>query len=125
MDAVLAHPWRGNVRELENAMHRAVLLSPDAEIGPEAIRAPDGAPVNQASDEATRHAVDAATRTMVGRTVAQVEQDLILGTLTHCLGNRTHAANILGISIRTLRNKLKQYSDEGVAVPPPAVGTAA
>jgi two-component system, response regulator FlrC len=125
MDAVLSHPWRGNVRELENAMHRAVLLSPDTEIGPEAIRAPDGAPVNETSDEATRHAVDAATRTMVGRTVAQVEQDLILGTLSHCLGNRTHAANILGISIRTLRNKLKQYSDEGIAVLPPAVGTAA
>ena len=54
---------------------------------------------------------------MVGRTVADVERDLIIDTLSHCLGNRTHAANILGISIRTLRNKLKQYSDEGVPVP--------
>jgi DNA-binding NtrC family response regulator len=123
--SVMAHPWRGNVRELENAMHRAVLLSNDAEIGPAAIRAPDGAPVNEAGEEATRHAADAASRAMVGRTVAEVEQGLILETLTHCLGNRTHAANILGISIRTLRNKLKQYSDEGVAVPPPAFGTAA
>ncbi|MGH6882677.1 MAG: helix-turn-helix domain-containing protein, partial [Hypericibacter sp.] len=43
-----------------------------------------------------------------------VERDLILETLNHCLGNRTHAANILGISIRTLRNKLKQYSEEGI-----------
>jgi DNA-binding NtrC family response regulator len=124
-DCVMGNPWRGNVRELENAMHRAVLLSSGAEIGGEAIRAPDGAPVNSASDEAIRHAADAASRAMVGRTVAEVEQGLILETLTHCLGNRTHAANILGISIRTLRNKLKQYSDEGVAVPPPAVGTAA
>jgi DNA-binding NtrC family response regulator len=125
LDAVMAHPWRGNVRELENAMHRAVLLSPEAEIGAEAIRAPDGGAVGQAQDEATRHAADAAARAMVGRTVAEVEQDLILETLTHCLGNRTHAATILGISIRTLRNKLKQYSDDGVAVPPSAVGTAA
>ena len=56
---------------------------------------------------------------MVGRTVADVERDLILQTLGHCLGNRTHAANILGISIRTLRNKLKLYTDEGVSVPLP------
>jgi DNA-binding protein Fis len=62
---------------------------------------------------------------LVGRTVAEVEQDLILETLTHCLGNRTHAAHILGISIRTLRNKLKLYSDSGVAVPPPPTGQAA
>ena len=50
--------------------------------------------------------------------MAQVEQDLIIGTLSHCLGNRTHAANILGISIRTLRNKLREYGDNGVPVPP-------
>ena len=56
---------------------------------------------------------------MIGRTVAEVEQSLILQTLDHCLGNRTHAANILGISIRTLRNKLKAYTEDGVAVPPP------
>jgi len=54
---------------------------------------------------------------LVGRTVADVERDLILETLQHCLGNRTHAANILGISIRTLRNKLQQYRQEGLAVP--------
>ena len=53
---------------------------------------------------------------LVGRTVAQVEKDLILDTLNHCLGNRTHAAKILGISIRTLRNKLKQYNDDGLEV---------
>jgi two-component system, response regulator FlrC len=49
---------------------------------------------------------------LVGRTVAEVEKELILQTLDHCLGNRTHAANILGISIRTLRNKLRLY--EGI-----------
>jgi len=60
----------------------------------------------------------------VGRTVAEVERDLILDTLKHCLGNRTHAANILGISIRTLRNKLNEYSADGTPVPPPPNGTA-
>jgi DNA-binding NtrC family response regulator len=59
------------------------------------------------------------TKQLVGRTVSDVERDLIIDTLHHCLGNRTHAANILGISIRTLRNKLRQYSDEGITVPPP------
>ena len=58
----------------------------------------------------------AATRGLVGRTVADVERDLILDTLDHCLGNRTHAANILGISIRTLRNKLREYTQAGLQV---------
>ena len=57
-------------------------------------------------------AAEAVTRALVGRTVADVERDLILETLKHCLGNRTHAANILGISIRTLRNKLNEYAAE-------------
>ncbi len=126
LEAVMNYRWPGNVRELENAMHRAVLLSNGAEIGPDAIRAPDGAPVGSSAPrtDAAARAVDAA-RGMVGKTVAEVEQDLILDTLTHCLGNRTHAANILGISIRTLRNKLKQYSEEGIDVPPPPMGVAA
>src|SRR5215510_4025395 len=69
-------------------------------------------------------AVDQVTRNLVGRTVAEVERDLILETLKHCLGNRTHAANILGISIRTLRNKLNEYTSDGVPVPPPGSGEA-
>ncbi len=65
---------------------------------------------------------DSVTRNLVGRTVAEVERDLILETLRHCLGNRTHAANILGISIRTLRNKLNEYVAGGTPVPPPGNG---
>ena len=68
---------------------------------------------------------EAVTRSFVGQTVADMEQRLILDTLSHCLGNRTHAANILGISIRTLRNKLKEYSEAGVAVPAPQMGASA
>ena len=67
-------------------------------------------------------AAEAVTRALVGRTVADVERDLILETLKHCLGNRTHAANILGISIRTLRNKLNEYADGGIPIPPPGGG---
>ncbi|MEC7701555.1 MAG: helix-turn-helix domain-containing protein, partial [Pseudomonadota bacterium] len=58
-----------------------------------------------------------AVENLVGRTISDVERDMILNTLDHCLGNRTHAAKILGISIRTLRNKLNQYRDEGLDVP--------
>ncbi len=53
-----------------------------------------------------------------------MEQQLILDTLEHCFGNRTHAANILGISIRTLRNKLKEYTEAGIPVPTPQMGAA-
>ncbi len=117
-------PWPGNVRELENTLHRAVLLSNGEEIGPEAILLPDGTGLAEAAEGPGPAAKAAATaetmtRAMVGRTVADVERDLILDTLDHCLGNRTHAATILGISIRTLRNKLNQYSDEGIEVPAP------
>jgi two-component system response regulator FlrC len=125
MAQVLAHKWPGNVRELENAMHRAVLLTKGEDVGADAIRQPDGAPVGRNDVGAAIEAGQAAARALVGRTVADVEQDLILETLTHCLGNRTHAANILGISIRTLRNKLKQYSDDGMRIPPPPTGQAA
>lgn len=56
---------------------------------------------------------------LVGRTVGEVERDLILATLDHCLGNRTRAAGLLGISIRALRNKLVEYAAAGHAVPAP------
>jgi hypothetical protein len=62
---------------------------------------------------------------LVGRTVDEVERDLILGTLSHCLGNRTRAAEILGISIRALRNKLQDYRASGLPVTPAAHGYAA
>jgi len=121
---LMGHPWRGNVRELENTIHRAVLLASGPDIQPEAIRLPDGTQVgNRVAGDlpapvqaAVTNAV-AMTRGLVGRTVADVERDLILDTLDHCLGNRTHAANILGISIRTLRNKLREYSQAGLAIP--------
>jgi len=131
MDTLRAHEWRGNVRELENTMHRAVLLTHSPIIEQDAIMLTGGRglpavgagmlAVSSPTDSAVAKAAAVAaagTTALVGRTVAAVERDLIIDTLSHCLGNRTHAANILGISIRTLRNKLKQYNDEGFAVPP-------
>jgi two-component system response regulator FlrC len=118
--------WPGNVRELENTMHRSVLMATGDQIGPEAILTPDGMRIDQQrGTPAVAHAAFAAeqvSRGLVGRTVAEVERDLILETLKHCLGNRTHAANVLGISIRTLRNKLNEYAADGLPVPPPGGG---
>ncbi len=124
----VANPWRGNVRELENTLHRAVLLASGSEIDAEAMRTPEGDALGGPApgDAATRAArtAEAVTRSLVGHTVAEVERDLILDTLDHCLGNRTHAAKILGISIRTLRNKLNEYLDAGLAVAEPGQARA-
>jgi DNA-binding NtrC family response regulator len=123
------HEWRGNVRELENTIHRAILLAQGEHITAEAIvlynaitRDGDGdgaAEDDSAAADDMSAGARANMRAMVGRTVSSVERDLIIDTVYHCLGNRTHAANILGISIRTLRNKLKQYSQDGIAIPMP------
>ncbi|MBL8670339.1 MAG: sigma-54-dependent Fis family transcriptional regulator, partial [Alphaproteobacteria bacterium] len=83
LDMLTGHHWRGNVRELENAMHRAVLLARGAEIGPDAIMLSGSRPTAAA-------AVQPGDAALVGRTVAEVERDLIINTLQHCLGNRTH-----------------------------------
>jgi DNA-binding NtrC family response regulator len=122
---LLAHPWPGNVRELENTLHRAVLLAEGALIGPEAIELTPLAPRPVAAGEAPATTAPAAAIAtppagvtgLVGRRMEAVERDLIIETLTHCLGNRTRAAEILGISIRTLRNKLHEYRAQGAPVP--------
>ena len=125
---LLGHHWRGNVRELENTIHRAVLLANGGVIDMDALLLTGGRlgpEPTPAARPATASAAmpsgngGAAVGTLVGRTVADVERDLIIETLQHCLGNRTHAAGILGISIRTLRNKLTQYKQEGLNVPLP------
>ncbi len=136
---VTSYGWRGNIRELENAMHRAIIVSVEAELEAEAIytqdndfsasipsnaatpaNAPSTDGVGSAGGEAEKQATPEnpeGVETLVGRTIAAVERDMIINTLGHCLGNRTHAANILGISIRTLRNKLNQYKDDGAEIP--------
>lgn len=124
--------WKGNIRELENAMHRAVLVSMEDEIEAGAINvqtgvlatsvAPPKKPAVQevsSNDEgasASKLQNPGGAEALIGRKISDVEREMILNTLDHCLGNRTHAANILGISIRTLRNKLNQYKDDGADV---------
>ncbi len=129
-----AYAWPGNIRELENAMHRSILVSIENEIEPDAVAidVPEFSSSHGVIDHIaanTDRSVSSSTlknpgavEGLIGRKLEDVERDMILNTLTHTLGNRTHAANILGISIRTLRNKISQYRDEGRDVPMGAEG---
>jgi two-component system, NtrC family, response regulator HydG len=111
------YPWPGNIRELEDCVHRAVLLSRGVEIQAEDLTRVDGKPLLDFDlVETGRIPVES----LVGRTVEEVERELILQTLEHCHGNRTSASNILGISVRTMRNKLRIFIEGGIAVPPAA-----
>ena len=110
-EKLLNYLWPGNVRELENTMHRAVLLASGEEIDENAVILNNPTAVkNQVPQE------DASV-SQVGQTVASVERKLILDTLESTAWNRSTAATLLGISIRTLRNKLKQYQEDGYEIP--------
>ena len=54
---------------------------------------------------------------LIGSTVGEIERELVLQTLARCDGNRTRASRMLGVSVRTLRNKIRQYSADGIDVP--------
>ncbi len=114
--------WKGNVRELENTMHRAVLLAGPNEIDDAAVMLESfdhnsfGGAQNEIKviENPETQDEEVLNRNFVGRSLESVEKELIESTLKHCLGNRTNAANVLGISIRTLRNKLQQYKMENL-----------
>jgi len=94
--------WPGNVRELENAIQRAVALCSDSEIRPDDLLAgEEQAPAAEPEE--------AGLVVPAGTTVRDMERELIRKTLQDTGGNRTRAARILGISLRTLRNKLNEF----------------
>ncbi len=104
-----AQRWPGNVRELQNTMERAVLLAQGGEITPEALLFEDQVP----PPAATPAGLDLSG---APPTLREAERILINRALDHTEGNRTHAAKLLGISVRTLRNKLNEYKEKhGVA----------
>jgi len=100
-DRLNSWTWPGNIRELENVIERAVVLAKNTIIGPECIQ------FEAVSEESVS---DFAA----GMSLSEVEKRLILQTLELTAQNRTRAAQMLGISIRTLRNKLNEYKEEGV-----------
>ena len=94
--------WKGNVRELENVMERAVLLA-----GPGPIL-PEHCPLEQSEDSPIQ---PARPQQPANGSLWEMERELIFKTLARVKDNRTHAAKELGISIRTLRNKLREYRE--------------
>jgi len=102
--ALSAYPWPGNVRQLENTLERALLLCRDG-----ILRTTD-----LALDAAFERPSSGGGASFVGTTVRDAERALILDTLRALRGNRTQAARVLGISVRTMRNKLHEYRALGV-----------
>ena len=125
MEMLCHYNWRGNVRELENVMERALLLCDGKEILPphlmmgQVFTLPPAAAKGKGKDKAAPAAAPAAASgngalgISVGMSMREVEKKLIFETLRKVEGNRTKAAKLLSISIRTLRNKLNEYSDDG------------
>lgn len=114
MEKLKSHSWPGNVRELQNIIQRAVILSSQDVIVPESI------PID--GEELVSPNMDWVSTLPVGRSLRLVETHFILETLKHHKGNRTHAARTLGISLRTLRNKINEFTAEGYDVPAPMLG---
>ncbi len=100
------HPWPGNVRELQNVVERAVILC-----GESGVLEPDTLGLGRSTTVAPPDSPSQAAATASGEDLplAELEKRHILAMLDRCKGNRTHAAKILGVSIRTLRNKINEY----------------
>src|SRR6185503_17497814 len=119
LDTLVRYQWPGNVRELRNVLERAVIIAGEgsvemkhlpAHLQSRAVAAVTGA---SSSEEAPRIIAPEDhddVRFRIGTTVEEAEKGLILRTLEHTRNNKTRAAEILGISLKTLHNKLKEYS---------------
>jgi two-component system, response regulator FlrC len=112
------HSWPGNVRELQNVIQRTVLLTSG-----NAVNAVD-LPIEGAGSGLGGIAGDWIAHLPIGRPLRDLETQFILETLKHHQGNRTHAARTLGISLRTLRNKINEFTAEGLEVMAPVSGRA-
>jgi DNA-binding NtrC family response regulator len=105
MDQLEQYPWPGNLRELKNIVQRAFIMSDQvigvAEIPEEVVRTPGPIAPQSCSGR--------SLTVQVGRSIADVERELIMATLEECGGKKEKAANILGVSMKTLYNRLRDY----------------
>jgi DNA-binding NtrC family response regulator len=128
LECLHRHRWPGNVRELRNVLERAVILAGAGTIEVKNLpaflqsrpAAATGAPATAppaAPDPRGTPAGDAdAVKFQIGTTVEEAEKGLILRTLEHTRNNKTRAAEILGISLKTLHNKLKEYGAQELGI---------
>src|SRR5690606_30134146 len=107
--AMRSHDWPGNVRELRNYVQRAYIMTDGDRIGPSAIEMPllpDEAPAGDP-------AAGAQVSIPVGISLAEADRRLIFATLQQCGGVKKHTAEVLGISLKTLYNRLSEYAAAG------------
>lgn len=122
LEALRAHNWPGNVRELRNVLERAVIIAGEGAIEmkhlPAFLQAPKASGIATAAPTvpAVQEDDGDSVRFTVGTTVEEAEKGLILRTLEHTRNNKTRAAEILGISLKTLHNKLKEYGAKEYSV---------
>jgi len=133
MDRLLKYDWPGNARELRNTIERATVLAHEGVIASEHLPphfgepgyatrlAPVGAQEAQAAAAAGARDDERSVRVEVGTTVDEAERQLILKTLQSTHNNKTRAAEILGITTKTLQNKLKEYASAGTSQDVPAI----
>jgi DNA-binding NtrC family response regulator len=110
LDVLQRHAWPGNVRELRNVVERAVIIAGEGQLTPQHLAPNFGAPPGARPASATSE--PDTVRLPVGTTVGEGEKALIMLTLKHTKNNKTRAAEILGISLKTLFNKLKEYGSQ-------------
>ena len=109
MRALKTHNWPGNVRELQNVIERAVILcGENGVLEPEHLGLTSSLSPAAASPSSTGSTASPSGGTLPP--LAEMEKRHILAALDQCKGNRTHAAKLLDVSIRTLRNKLHEYN---------------
>jgi DNA-binding NtrC family response regulator len=129
LDCLQRHRWPGNVRELRNVLERAVILAGEGTIEVKSLPAflqnrpatamgvaNDVAPAASGSGGAPPADDPDAVKFQIGTTVEEAEKGLILRTLEHTRNNKTRAAEILGISLKTLHNKLKEYGTKELVI---------